>query len=75
MAVTLINVFSVPKGKEDEFTRVWEDIKRDITKQPGFIGGKFTRALSRIVDSISSMLRCGKTRRAIGKPLKRAQHP
>ncbi len=32
MAVTLINVLSVPKGKEDEFVRVWEDIKRDITK-------------------------------------------
>jgi len=26
MAVTLINVFSVPRGKEDEFVRVWEDI-------------------------------------------------
>jgi heme-degrading monooxygenase HmoA len=45
MAVTLINVFSVPKGKEDEFTRVWEDIKRDITKQPGFIGGKFHKSI------------------------------
>ncbi len=44
MTVTLINVFSVPKGKEDEFVRVWEDIKIDITKQPGFIRGKFHKS-------------------------------
>jgi heme oxygenase (mycobilin-producing) len=39
MAVTLINVFSVHKGKEDEFVRWWEDVKAGITKQPGFISG------------------------------------
>ena len=27
MAVTLINVFSVPKGKEDEFVNWWQDVK------------------------------------------------
>ncbi len=37
MSVTLINLFSVPNGKEDEFVRLWEAIKVDITKQPGFI--------------------------------------
>jgi hypothetical protein len=37
MAVTLINVFSVPKGNEDEFVRVWEDIKKDGSS--GFSGG------------------------------------
>jgi heme-degrading monooxygenase HmoA len=45
MAVTLINVFSVPKGKEDEFVRWWEDVKASITKQPGFISGKFHKSL------------------------------
>lgn len=45
MAVTLINVFSVPKGKEDEFVRWWEDVKTSITKQPGFISGKFHKSL------------------------------
>ena len=45
MAVTLINVFSVPKDKEDEFVRWWEDVKASITKQPGFISGKFHKSL------------------------------
>lgn len=41
MPVTLINVFSVPKDKEDEFVKWWEDVKENITRQPGFISGKF----------------------------------
>jgi heme-degrading monooxygenase HmoA len=45
MAVTLINVFSVPKDKEDEFVRWWEEVKASITKQPGFISGKFHKSL------------------------------
>ena len=45
MAVTLINVFSVPKGNEDEFVKLWEGIKTSITKEPGFIRGKFHRSL------------------------------
>jgi heme-degrading monooxygenase HmoA len=45
MAVTLINVFSVPKGKEDEFVKWWQDVKDNITKQPGFISGKFHKSI------------------------------
>ena len=45
MAVTLINVFSVPKGKEEEFVQWWEAAKVDITKKPGFISGKFHRSI------------------------------
>ena len=45
MAVTLINVFSVPKDKEDEFVRWWEEVKASITKQPGFISGRFHKSL------------------------------
>jgi heme oxygenase (mycobilin-producing) len=45
MAVTLINVFSVPKGKEDEFVKWWQDVKANITKQPGFISGKFHKSI------------------------------
>jgi antibiotic biosynthesis monooxygenase (ABM) superfamily enzyme len=37
MAVTLINVFSVPVGKEDEFVTWWHDVKANITKRPGFM--------------------------------------
>ncbi|HJT19146.1 MAG TPA: antibiotic biosynthesis monooxygenase [Nitrospira sp.] len=45
MAVTLINVFSVPQGKEDELVKWWHDAKASITKQPGFISGKFHRSI------------------------------
>jgi heme-degrading monooxygenase HmoA len=44
MAVTLINVFSVPKRKEDEFVKWWQDVKANITKHPGFLSGKFYRS-------------------------------
>ncbi len=45
MAVTLINVFSVPRGKEDEFVQWWQDVKAHITAQPGFISGTFHRSI------------------------------
>lgn len=45
MGVTLINIFTVPKDKESEFVTWWEKVKADITKQPGFISGKFHKSL------------------------------
>ena len=45
MAVTLINVFTVPNGKEDEFVKWWEDVKANITKQQGFIQGWFHKSI------------------------------
>ena len=45
VTVTLINVFSVPEGKETDFVRWWEDVKTNITAQKGFISGKFHRSL------------------------------
>lgn len=45
MPVTLINVFSVPKGKEEEFVKWWQEVKTLITKQPGFIRGQFHRSI------------------------------
>ena len=45
MSVTLINVFSVPKGNEDEFMKWWEDIKNKLLKEPGIISGKFHRSI------------------------------
>lgn len=45
MAVTLINLFTVPKDKEGEFVSWWKKVKADITKQPGFISGKFHKSL------------------------------
>ena len=45
MAVTLINVFSVPAAKEAEFVQWWQDVKQDITKRAGFISGTFHKSL------------------------------
>ena len=45
MPVTLINVFSVPKGKAEEFVQWWQDVKVNITSQPGFISGKFHQSI------------------------------
>ncbi|MCC6967347.1 MAG: hypothetical protein IT391_13825 [Nitrospira sp.] len=41
MPVTLINVFSAPIAKDEDFVKWWADIKYPITKQPGFISGTF----------------------------------
>lgn len=75
MAVTLINVFSVPKGKEDEFVKWWQDVKADITKQPGFISGKFHKSIN--PDSRFNFINVAiwETKTCTGKPMKRAQHP
>jgi heme-degrading monooxygenase HmoA len=45
MPVTLINVYSVPKGQEDEFVKLWQDVKANITKQQGFISGRFHKSV------------------------------
>ena len=45
MPVTLINVFSVPRAKEDEFVKWWKEVKENITKQEGFISGKFHKSI------------------------------
>ena|SRR5690349_10622541 len=45
MAVTLINVFSVPRGKEAEFVQWWDGVKENITSQEGFISGQFHRSI------------------------------
>jgi heme-degrading monooxygenase HmoA len=47
MPVTLINVFSLPKRKEEEFVKWWQDVKATIIKQPGFISGKFHKHQAR----------------------------
>ena len=45
MSVTLINVFSVPAAIEAEFVQWWQDVKEHITKQEGFISGKFHKSI------------------------------
>lgn len=46
MAVTLINVFSVPKDKEQEFVQWWNDVKVKITAEEGFVSGRFHKSLA-----------------------------
>ena len=43
--VVLINVFSVPKGMEDEFIKMWNETAQEMKKQPGFIDTKLHRSL------------------------------
>ena len=72
MPVTLINVFSVPTGQEDGFVKWWEEVKENITKQPGLSAGSFTEASNRKADSTSSMSPYGKTKSCTGKRMTRA---
>ena len=72
MPVTLINVFTVHKGKEEEFVKWWEDIRADITKRPGFISGKFYRSLKPDSRFISLTSPFGKMKSCIGRRLNAA---
>jgi heme oxygenase (mycobilin-producing) len=44
--VILINLFEVPKGKEDACLIFWEQVADHMKKQPGFISTRLHRALS-----------------------------
>ncbi|MBO3459400.1 antibiotic biosynthesis monooxygenase [Aetokthonos hydrillicola Thurmond2011] len=43
--ITLINVFTVSLGKEDEFIRLWNETAHLMKKEPGFIDTKLHRSL------------------------------
>ena len=75
MAVTLINVFSVPKGKEDEFVKWWQDVKASITKHRDSLAVSFIGVSNRTADTTSLMLPSGKAKTCTGKPTRRARHP
>ena len=40
-----INIYSVPKGKEEEFIRWWHDMRERLFRGTGFVGGKLHRNL------------------------------
>ncbi len=46
MPVTLVNCFSVPAGREDEFFRLWKEVNAYMRAQPGYVGHKFYRAVA-----------------------------
>lgn len=43
--VVLINVFTVPQGKEDEFIKIWNETGQLLKNAPGFIGAKLHRSI------------------------------
>jgi antibiotic biosynthesis monooxygenase (ABM) superfamily enzyme len=72
MAVTLINVFRSPVGKEDEFVTWWHDVKANITKRPGFISGMFHESLK--PESRYNFINIA-FRECIGRPMSRVRLP
>jgi heme-degrading monooxygenase HmoA len=43
--IVLINVFSVPQGQEEEFTKMWTEALEFIKHEPGFIDANLHRSL------------------------------
>ncbi|GAA6621558.1 antibiotic biosynthesis monooxygenase family protein [Scytonema sp. NUACC26] len=43
--VVLINLFSVPQGKEEEFAKMWTEALEFIKNEPGFIDANLHRSL------------------------------
>lgn len=46
MAVTLINPFEVPEGREEEALTGWDAAAEFLRKQPGFISTKLHEAIA-----------------------------
>lgn len=45
LSVVLINIFSVPKGMEEEFIKTWNETGQFLKSAPGFIDAKLHRSL------------------------------
>lgn|SRR5690348_13075131 len=46
MAVTLINSFEVPAGREEEFFNLWRQVNTYMQTKAGYLGHSLHRALS-----------------------------
>ncbi|MDT8068153.1 MAG: antibiotic biosynthesis monooxygenase family protein [Terriglobia bacterium] len=46
MAVTLVNCFEVPTGREDEFFTLWQEVNEYMRAQPGYLGHTLYRAVN-----------------------------
>ena len=46
MSVVGINIYSVPKGKEEEFIRWWSDMRERLISGTGFVAGRLHRNLN-----------------------------
>ncbi len=45
MPVTLVNCFTVPAGREDEFFKLWQEVNAYMRGQAGYLGHKLYRAM------------------------------
>ncbi len=45
-AVTLINSFEVPAGREDQFLQFWKQVNAYMQKKPGYLSHKLHRAIT-----------------------------
>lgn len=45
MAVTLINPFEVPGGRDEECLRLWDEVAAYMRAQPGFVSTRLHRSL------------------------------
>jgi heme-degrading monooxygenase HmoA len=45
-AVTVINSFEVPAGREGEFLELWKNVNAYIRRKPGYLGHKLHRAIA-----------------------------
>jgi heme-degrading monooxygenase HmoA len=45
MAVTLINLFEVPAGREEEFFRMWRQVNTYMRSKPGYVEHALHRSL------------------------------
>jgi heme-degrading monooxygenase HmoA len=46
MAVTLVNCFDVPAGREEEFFTLWQEVNAYMRTKPGYLGHRMHKALS-----------------------------
>jgi heme-degrading monooxygenase HmoA len=45
-AVTVINSFEVPAGREGEFLELWKKVNAYMQRKPGYLGHKLHRAIA-----------------------------
>jgi heme-degrading monooxygenase HmoA len=43
-AITLVNCFDVPAGREDEFFALWQEVNAYMRLKPGYLGHRMHRA-------------------------------
>jgi len=45
-AVTVINSFEVPAGREGEFLELWKKVNAYMQRKPGYLGNKLHRSIT-----------------------------